>query len=296
MTSAMSTIMQLLEATFQPIVMIFAVANLFAMGLQTRLPALMAALKNTLGMALIFVWGWVLGPVIGYVITRVIPLAEPYVIVILLSSLAPCSPFFPTMVERARGDVGFAAAFFPVVVVGALVSLPLIGPLVIEGLSVSSWDLASPLFLTLLLPMAVGLAVRHYAEVVACRAMPAVNITAKIITLIMLAECMLIYVRQMLETAGSFALLSATVFSVLMALISYQFGFGLHQNQRSVMAMGMLTRNLPAIAIVVLIIPNLDPRVITFTVMWGVWSAVLGAIAARVFAKQAGEADAGSSV
>ena len=101
--------MQLLEATFQPIVMIFAVANLFAMGLQTRLPALMAALKNTLGMALIFVWGWVLGPVIGYVITRVIPLAEPYVIVILLSSVAPCSPFFPTMVERARGDVGFIA-------------------------------------------------------------------------------------------------------------------------------------------------------------------------------------------
>ena len=112
----MSEIMQFLEATVKPMVFIFTVANLGALGLQVKMPELFASLKNKKGMALIFVWGWVLGPVLGYLITRVFPLAEPYVIVVLLSSVAPCAPFFPLMVEKARGDMSFAGAFVPLVV------------------------------------------------------------------------------------------------------------------------------------------------------------------------------------
>ena len=55
------------------------------------------------------------------------------------------------------------------------------------------------------------------------------------------------------------------------------------------MSLGMLTRNMPAMLIAAFTIPNLDPLVITFVIGWGVWSFVLGAIAARIFAKQAGE-------
>ena len=52
----MSEIMQFIEATFKPMVTIFTVANLGALGLQVKMPELIAALKNKKGMALIFVW------------------------------------------------------------------------------------------------------------------------------------------------------------------------------------------------------------------------------------------------
>jgi hypothetical protein len=100
----------------------------------------------------------------------------------------------------------------------------------------------------------------------------------------------------MLDTAGSFALLSMTLFMVGMGLITYRFGFGLRQNQRSVMSLGMLTRNFAAVFAAVLTVPNLDPLVITMIVMWVLWSIVLSAIAARIFGKQAGEAVAGNTI
>ena len=108
----MSAIMQFFEAIFMPSALIFTVANLATMGLQARMPEVVAVFKNKKVLALIFVWGWVLGPALGLLIAWVLPLAEPYVICVLIGSLASCGPFLPVMVEKARGDVNFAAPLF----------------------------------------------------------------------------------------------------------------------------------------------------------------------------------------
>ena len=97
------------------------------------MPEVAVALRNQKSIALIFVWGWVLGPAFGYLITRVLPLAEPYVVVVLLCSLAPCAPFLQQMVGKARGDMGFAGAFVPLVMVGTVVLMPLMAPRVDQG-------------------------------------------------------------------------------------------------------------------------------------------------------------------
>jgi hypothetical protein len=79
-----------------------------------------------------------------------------------------------------------------------------------------------------------------------------------------------------------------TMFMVVMALLSYRFGFGLTQNQRSVMALGMGTRNIAAVFAGVLAIPNGDPRMVAMVVMWTVWSFILALFAAPVLGKRAG--------
>jgi len=292
----MNTVMQFLETTFSPLILLFTVSNLFVMGIQANMPEVIAVFKNKKTLALIFVWGWVLGPALAYLITWVLPLAEPYVIVVLLCSLAPCAPFLPPMVEKARGDISFAGAFVPLVAVGTVVLMPLIAPLLIEGVTISTVSLAKPLFLTLLVPLIIGAAIRHYAGTAATKIFPAVKGFAQLTTLGMLVSCLVLYGPEMLATAGSFALLSMTLFMVGMGLITYRFGFGLKQNQRSVMALGMLSRNFAAVLAAVLTVPNLDPLVITMIVMWVLWSIVLSAIAARIFGKQAGEAVAGNTI
>ena len=104
-----------------------------------------------------------MGPTLGYLITKVLPVAEPYVIVVFLASLAPCAPFLQQMVGKARGDMGFAGALIPLVAVGTVVLMPLMAPLLIKGVSISTWSLAKPLLLTILLPLMIGAAIRHYA-------------------------------------------------------------------------------------------------------------------------------------
>jgi BASS family bile acid:Na+ symporter len=289
----MNAAMQFLQTTFGPLVFIFTVSNLAAMGLQVRMPEVVAALRNKKAMALIFVWGWVLGPAFGYLITRVLPLEEPYVVVVFLASLAPCAPFLQQMVGKARGDMGFAGALIPLVAVGTVALMPLMAPLLITGLTINTWALAKPLLMTILLPLVVGAAIRHYADKGATRIFPAVKGLALLSTLLTILWCLVIYGRGMLSTAGEFALLSMTLFMVGMGLITYRFGFGMKQSQRSVMALGMGTRNVAAVLAAALAIPNADPGIVVMTVMWTLWSVVLAAIGAKIFARQAGAAAEG---
>ena len=292
----MSTVMQFLETTFQPLVLLFTVVNLFVIGIQARVPELIAVLKNKTTVALILVWGWVLGPAFGYLLTVVFSLAEPYVIVVLLCSLAPCAPFIPPMVDKARGDVNFAGAFVPLTAIGTVVLMPLMAPLLIKGVVITSAALAKPLFVTLLVPLAIGIAGRHYWGTVATKIFPAAKKFAVLTTILVTVWCVVLYGRQMLDSAGSFALLSFTIFMVGMALITYRFGFGLKQNQRSVMSLGMLTRNLAPVLIAAFTIPDVDPRIVTGLIMWSVWSIFIAAIAARIFGKQAEKTVAGNTI
>ena len=285
----MNPIMQFLELTFSPLVLTFTVSNLAAMGLQVKMPEVIEALRNKKSLALIFVWGWVLGPTFGYLITWVFPLAEPYVIVILLASLAPCAPFLQQMVGKARGDMGFAGALIPLVAVGTVVLMPMMAPLLIKGLTISTWALAKPLLLTILIPLIIGAAIRYYAGTMANKIFPAVKFIAMLSTLTTIVWCLVLYGQAMLDTAGSLALLSMTLFMVGMALITYRLSFGLKQAQRSVMALGMGTRNVAAVLAAALAIPDADPRIVVMVVMWTLWSVVLAAIGAKIFAKHAGK-------
>lgn len=291
----MDSAMQFLQATFSPLVLIFTVSNLAAMGLQVKVPDVVVALRNKKSLALIFMWGWVLGPSLGYVIAKVLPLAEPYVVVVLLTSLAPCAPFLQQMVGKARGDMAFAGALIPLVAIGTVVLMPVMAPLLIKGVTISTWSLAKPLLVTILLPLLIGAAIRYYAETGAAKIFPAVKAIAQLSTLATIVWCLLIYGRGMLNTAGELALGSMTLFMVGMALITYRFGFGMKQNQRSVMALGMGTRNVAAVLAAALAIPNADPRIVVMVIMWTLWSVVLAAIAAALFAKRASGVTVGAT-
>jgi len=284
----MNAVMQFCQTTLNPFILIFTVSNLAAMGLQVKVPDVLRGLQNKKSLALIVLWGWVVGPAFGYLITKVLPLAEPYAIVVLLCSLAPCAPFLQQMVGKARGDMGFAGAFIPLVAVGTVVFMPLLAPVLIKGLAISAWALAKPLLLTILLPLMIGAALRHYTTTVATKIFPAVKGIALLFTLATMVDCLVVFGRGMLNTAGDLALLAMTLFMVAMGVISYQFGFGMPQAQRSVMALGMGTRNIAAVFAAALAIPNADPRIVVMVVMWTLWSIALAALGARIFAKQAG--------
>jgi BASS family bile acid:Na+ symporter len=162
--------------------------------------------------------------------------------------------------------------------------------LLIEGVALNAGALAKMLLVTVLLPLAVGAVLREYARTVATKIFPTVNVIAKLSTLGCLVYGLVLYWREMLATAGSFGLLSMTIFMVVMGVITYRrFGFGLKQNQRSVMALSMLSRNGAVVMLAAITIPDVDPSILTYVMMFIIWSIVIAAIAARIFGKMAGQ-------
>ena len=292
----MNAVIEFCQTIFNPLVVVFTVSNLASMGLQINIPPALKTMRNPKFLGLVLVWGWVVGPALGYLLTRVLPLAEPFATVVLLTSLAPCAPFLPPLVGKSRGDVDFAGAFIPLAAVGTVVFMPLLAPILIKGLTLSAWALAKPLVITVLIPLLIGAVIRTYAAPAASKLFPPVKVLAGLSSALTVLLCLLLYGQRMLDTAGSFALLSMTLFMVVMGLITYCFGFGLKQNQRSVMALGMGTRNIAAVFAGVFAIPNGDPRMAAMVVMWVVWSVILAFVAAPVFGKQAGKAVAEGAV
>ena len=285
-----------MEDIYKIVVLIFTVSNLAAMGLELNPKEAINALKNLRFVLLILVWGWVAGPAIAYLLTKVIPLSEPHAAGLLLISMAPTAPFFPLMVSKARGDMSSAGAFILVATVGTVVFLPLMVPLLIKGLTVNTWALAKPLLTMVLLPLMVGFAIRVYKAPVADKLFPVVK---KIGTLFLLITAVLtfwLYWREMLSALGSYAVGAQVILFTLLTVVSYMVGFGLKQGERSAMALGMCTRNIAAVFVAYFGITNPDPGVFVMIVLVVPLALIVALIAARIFAKQAGKTVEGDEV
>ena len=253
-----------LQTVFGLLVILYSVANLASMGLELNLRDTLKALRSARLVILTLVWGWVVGPAFAVLLTKVLPLAEPYAIGLLIFSLAPIAPFLPVLVRKAHADMDFSAALMPLAMVATVVLLPLMAPWLMKGLTVSVWSLAKPLLLLVLLPLVVGAATKVYAAPVADKLFPVVKRIAGISTLLILG----------------------------IALVSYHVGCGLKQGQRSAMALAMATRNASGMFAAFTAFPNPDPRMLVMILLAGPVPALVALPLAKFFASRAGKTGA----
>lgn len=276
-----------LETVFGILVVLYSVANLASMGLELDLRRTITSLRSARLVILTLVWGWVAGPAFAYLITGVLPLSEPHAIGLLIFSLAPIAPFLPILVRKARADMDFSAALMPLAMVATVVLLPVMAPLLIKGLTVNAWSLAKPLILLVLLPLVVCAAIRVYAAPVADRLLPAVKRLAGISTVLILGFTVLFYFGEFVRTLGSFAIGAEFIFVLGIALVSYRFGFGLKQGQRSAMALAMGTRNASGMIAAFTAFPNPEPGTLVMILLAGPVPAIVALPLARFFASRA---------
>lgn len=276
-----------IEEVFKIVVVVFTVANLAAMGLELDVRKAIRTFRDPRFVVLTVAWGWIVGPAMAYLITRVIPLAEAHAAGLLLISLAPTAPFFPLMVRKARGDMAFAASFMLLTTVGTVVFLPLLAPYLIEGVTVDAWALAKPLLTMVLLPLLIGVAIKAAAERAAEKLFPVVKKIGGLFLLITLVLTLWLYGEDMLGTLGSYAPGAQVLFFIAITAVSYKIGFGLRQDQRSGMALGMCTRNIAAVFAAFFGIPDPPQGLFVMIVLVVPLALIVAIVAARVFGRQA---------
>ena len=255
------------QSAFSLVAILYSVANLASMGLEVNLRETITSLRSVRVLSLTLGWSWVLGPALAVLLTKVLPMSEPYATGLLIFSLAPTAPVLPLFIRKARADMSLAAAIMPLAVVSTVVLMPLLAPRLIPGLTLSSWAIGKPLLLTVLLPLVIGVAIKAYAPRVAARIFPAVKRIAGITTLILLGVVLFLHWRELLSALGSFGIASQVLFIVGMALVAYTFGFGLTQPQRSAMALAVCTRNGSAMLVAITAFPTLDPNLMAMILL-----------------------------
>ena len=239
---------------------IFMAGSLLEMGLRLSIPDALRGLRSFRFVAHTLGWSFVFCPLLAYVLTLVLPLEAPFAIGLILLGMAPCAPFVPMMVDKAKGDLGFTAAFMLLASVGTVVCMPLTVPLLAKGLTADAWAIAKPLLLVVLLPMAAGVLIRRYRDALASKIMPFVKKGAGAAGLVWAVLCLVIYGKSLLGVAGSFAVASQLLFFGIVFICTYWLSFGLRHEQKIVLSIGVTTRNLGACMAPLLSVPDMDQR------------------------------------
>jgi len=280
------------QAVFSILVILYTVSNMASLGLELNLRETLKSLRSARLVVLTLLWGWVVGPAFALLLTKVLPLAEPHAVGLLIFSLAPVAPMVSLLARRARADMDFTAALVPLAMLATVALLPLLAPLLMKGLTLNVWSLAKPLLLLVLLPLVLCAAIKAWASPVADRLFPAVKRLAGISTLVTLGFVVVFHFRDIVSTVGSYAIGAEVLLLLALALVSYRLGFGLKQGQRSAMALAMATRNGAPMLAVFTAFPDQDPRMLVMLLLSGPVPAVLALPLARFFSSRAGTTSA----
>ena len=270
---------------------VFIASSLLDLGVRLDPRDAARGLRNVRFVGLTLFWGFVASPALAFAITRFLPLAPPYAMGLLLMGITPCAPFLPMIVERAKGDVGYTAAFMLVTSIATIVVMPLAVPLMIEGLTVGAWTIARPLVFVALLPLAIGMVLRHISTVVAMRLRPLVKRTSKLATVAVLVVCVVAFGRGLIGVAWSLAAAAQVLYFAAITALPYWIGCGLPHDQKIVLSCGMATRNLGVALAPLFSLPEVDQRAIVMVVL-GLPITVAFALGAGMLFRHAVHCDA----
>ena len=238
----------------------FMAGNLLDLGLRLDRGDALRGLRDPRYVALTVIWGFVLCPALALAISLLVPLEPPYAVGLILLGMTPCAPFLPVLAAKGKGDVGYTAALMLLAAVGTVVFMPIAVPVLVTRMTVSPWMIAKPLLVMMLIPLAVGIAIRRASFSMAARILPHVRKVTGIATLALALLVVVIYGKGMLGVAGSLAVASQVMFFLPVVLLTYWLGFGMPHEQRIVLTTGMSTRNLGAAIAPLLAVTDVDPR------------------------------------
>jgi bile acid:Na+ symporter, BASS family len=270
-------------------VIIFMAGNLLDLGLRLNLKEALRGLRDVRFVTLSVLWAFVLCPTLAYVLPMIIPLSPPYAMGFILLGLAPCAPLLPMMTEKARGDLNYAASFMLLMSAGTVVYMPIMVPLLVKGLTVSAWTVAKPMLILVLIPLLIGIVIQVRAAATASKIQPFVKKFTGIDTLLMLILVVIIYGKGFIGAIGTYAIGTQVIFFTVITAAAYALGFGMPRRQKSVLSLGICTRNCGAALAPLFVVPDVDKSAIVMVSLGIPMMFAFAAIAARVFAGLAGE-------
>lgn len=241
--------MELLAKAVPVALLVFVVSSMLAVGLSLTVGQILAPLRNARLVILSLVANFVLMPLAALLIARMLRLDQPLAVALLLLGGAAGAPFLPKLAGVAGGNLAFAVGLMVLLMVLTVGYMPLVIPLLLEGVSVDPTQIARSLVLLMLLPLVVGLAVRARFAVVAGRVAPVLNKVSTLSLAIMVLLMLMTNLRSIIGLYGTRGVLASLAFLLVGFGLGWLLG-GPARDTRSVLAMGTAQRNIAAALLV----------------------------------------------
>jgi BASS family bile acid:Na+ symporter len=228
---------------------LFVITSMLAMGMSLTMAQIIQPLKNARLVILALLANFVLVPLLAYAITLVIPLEQSLGIGLVVLATAAGAPFLPKLVQGAKGDVAFGVGLMVLLMVVTIIYVPIVLPLLLQGVSVNPWDIAQSLIVLMLIPLAIGLLVKSHSPQSAAQWQPVMNKISSLAILILLVVGLGLNAKNILSLIGTGGLLALLLLIVGSLIIGFLLG-GSDPSVRSVMGLGTAQRNLSAAIVI----------------------------------------------
>jgi len=276
---------EILQVIFKISIFLFVGGSLLDMGLRLNLKDALLGLRNLRFVFYTVVWGFVLCPALAYLIAKVIPMETAWANGLIIQGLTPCAPFVVLLVDRVKGDLGLTAVLMLVCIAGTVIIMPLVLPLMVVGLTVTSWQILKPVLLTIALPMVIGMLIRGKSVAAANRIQPYAKKTVGINVIAQLILYCVLYGEAMIGSIGSYLNLSLVIYCLILATVPYWLGFGLQHKEKIVLSIGITTRNIGAAAVPCLAVAGIDPRTFAVIILSILWMTIFALLSGKWFGR-----------
>lgn len=227
--------------------LVYAVSSMLAVGLGSTIEAIVGPLRYWPRVIRALAANFLLAPALAYLLGRFLQLNQPLAILFLVGSAAG-APFLIKLIQAARGDLAFAGSILVLLLPLTVVFLPLVLPTVLPRAEVSAAAIAQPLIFSMLLPLAVGLALRPVAPDFAARSQHALGRISTVALVVLLVSVII----------GDWEALTFLGWRDVMALFAFTlsaYGLGLalggrYRSNRTVISLATAQRNIAAATVV----------------------------------------------
>lgn len=241
--------MELLSKAVPVTMLVFVVSSMLAVGVSLTLQQILVPLLNGRLVFLAILANFVLIPLGAVGIAKLLQLDEPLGIALLLLGAAAGAPFLPKLAGIAKSNLAFAVGLMVMLMVLTVVYMPLVLPLLLEGVSVDPMKIARSLLLLMLLPLGAGLAVKARFGGVADQVRAPLNRISSLSLALLFLLLLITNIRNVIGLFGTRGILASVLFLIAGAGIGWLLG-GPSVGTKAVLSLGTAQRNIAAALVV----------------------------------------------
>jgi BASS family bile acid:Na+ symporter len=279
---------ELLSKAVPAMMLAFVVSSMLAVGVSLTVAQIWAPLRNGKLVILSLLANFVLMPLGAAAIARLLRLDQPLAIGLVLLGAAAGAPFLPKLAGVAKGNLAFGVGLMVLLMVLTVAYMPLVLPLLLEGVSVDPLKIARSLFLLMLLPLGAGLVLKARFEGIADKLRAPLNRISSLALALLIVLLLLTNIKNVVSLFGTRGIFASILFVIAGAGIGWVLG-GPEPGTKGVLSLGTAQRNIAA-ALVVGGASFDDPNVVVMIVVVAVVGLLILMPLARILGSRGAEA------
>ncbi|OUL19690.1 bile acid:sodium symporter [Nostoc sp. 106C] len=227
----------------------FIVFTMLGAGLSLTIQQIWEPLRSPRLVILSLLTNFVLVPVFVYLLVQIVPLSEGLRDGLLIMAVASGPPALPKLAQIVKGNIAFSVGLMMLLILGTIFYMPIVLPLVVQGVEINSWDIAKPLLLMMVIPLVIGLFIKAKFAAIAPTIRPILFKLSNAGLLLGLAVRLIIHTTDIIGLLKTGAIVVCAVFIIFSFSVGYLLG-GPGLDTQRVLGVGTAQRNFAAALLV----------------------------------------------